>query len=240
MDYKLGLHAEEEIVNDPGWMDWKVRTLCLNGNKDANIRVWTAYGMVKKAYREKTDGPFPEAPNTILAGERAIHCSALTHDPDAIVAAMVYKPASDGSYGCTLSQIRERLGMIARMYAEKMITLEYSSNLDEYNKTLAEGLPEALLATETAVLWCNASHLLDKYVLKASEPGNRFEVRTDSGLVLLQRDEFAAQLGVYHSKAEILHNYVGPELKAKLILLRTGIMGMCSGARDRSIWNRAR
>ena len=237
MGYKLDLSTEEEIVDDPGWMDWKVRTLCLNGDKNANIRVWTAYGMVKKAYREKTDGPFPKAPNTILAGERAIRCSGLTHDPDAIVAAMVYKPASDGSCGCTLSQIRERLGMIARMYAEKMIVLEHPSSLDEYNKVLAEGLPEELLAAETAVLWCNATHLLERYVMRASEPGNRFEIRTDTGLILLERDKLAAQLGMYYSKSEILHNYVEPELKAKLIELRTTIIGMCSGARDRSIWN---
>ena len=215
---------------DPGYTDWRVRVMCLNGKGEVeNEAIWAAYEYMKLRFGEET-GAHPETPKTAYYGARSVCCSELTDDVKAIEAAFLCGLVLEKK--CSAADLGEIFGIDVQRLVEKAVELE-RANHGDYDRLLASGLREEVVAIEAAALWCKAERTILDYFDK-EDPEAEFRHR--GGLLLRVGDPLGRDLAWCYKRLEILLEYIKPGWRHPMLNQRTGIVWVCENVFSRTRW----
>lgn len=222
------------------YTNWRVREMCFNGEEERDDKIWSAYSSARFFYSHRAevsvDRLKDDEPETAFCGACGVCCSELIEDgaPEPIIAAFLCGPAVDHPNPEAYREIMEKVyGKQVWSYVEKAVELR-GADLASYNRMLARGLPEEVLAVEASYLWCRAERAVLDYQNAERNPGDEFE--RCQGLLLRVDDPVASELLLCYGKIAVLLNYIKPEWRPPMLNQKISIAWVCEMVYDTTIW----
>ena len=228
----------------------RVREACFNGNPDRDRGIWRAYqDLVRDCQDHEADFVcesliFDDIFEVAFFGACGVCCSELLEDeaPEPIMAAFLCEKAwryhwEDSSIVSLplefLNWVRDSYGQQVRLYVEETMRLELA-DLASYNRILASGVHEEVLAIETSYLWCKIEQLVWDYYRVERMPGDEFE-RYEK-LLLRTDDPVATELLQCYDRIAVFLNYLKPEWREPMLEQRASIAWACQLVYDNTLW----
>ena len=222
------------------YTDWRVRETCFNDDEERNDKIWSAYSSMRFFYGKKASTSsrdfHDEEPNTAFYGACGVYCSELIEDeaPEPIMAAFLCGPAMDHPHPASYDEIMERgFGKQTWDYVRSAVALR-RTNLADYNKMLASGLSEEVLAIEAATLRCKAERAILDY--QNAERTQNVEFEYHDRLLLCANDPVATELSLCYDRIAVLLGYIPSEWRLSMITLKASITWAAEMVYGTSLW----